>query len=326
MTSHDNQAFLNEELKYVREKLTEILKGTEIVACHIAMVQVKIKRTKYKQTVAHFQFPKDYPQSAILIELKSKTLSEKLLNKLVEICDQEAKKHISSPQKFLDENFFSICSDEINYIKKNLINPEKDELKIKSKSGTLSFNINQDKFYMTFKIFVPDNYPGEPVRIEETASNFPGYLRKVFLSQAEEIARKCVSKPLKRNSKTPPFEPKSSLQPVVEFLVNECIKRYPKESCPLCHKQVLPEKPEDVIKDTSHPNHLERVYCSHIYHFGCLDKYMKTPPFKDKKCPACKSIIYHEKWNVSAKVAEDRWAHKQAKQRELEEVVDFLAD
>lgn len=152
------------------------------------------RRTKYKQTVAHFQFPKDYPQSAILIELKSKTLSEKLLNKLVEICDQEAKKHISSPQvmqlylsgslpnylynslqlvpiitfikKFLDENFFSICSDEINYIKKNLINPEKDELKIKSKSGTLSFNINQDRFYMTFKIFVPDNYPGEPVRYD----------------------------------------------------------------------------------------------------------------------------------------------------------------
>lgn len=48
MTSHDNQAFLNEELKYVREKLTEILKGTEIVACHIAMVQVKIKYVKCK--------------------------------------------------------------------------------------------------------------------------------------------------------------------------------------------------------------------------------------------------------------------------------------
>lgn len=46
----------------------------------------------------------------------------------------------------------------------------------------------------------------------------------------------------------------------------------------------------------------------------------------DKKCPACKSVIYHEKWNVTPKVAEDRWAHKEAKQRELEEVVDFLGD
>lgn len=48
--------------------------------------------------------------------------------------------------------------------------------------------------------------------------------------------------------------------------------------------------------------------------------------FSDKKCPACKNVIYHEKWNITAKVAEDRWAHKQAKQRELEEVVDFMAD
>jgi acetyl-CoA carboxylase beta subunit len=48
--------------------------------------------------------------------------------------------------------------------------------------------------------------------------------------------------------------------------------------------------------------------------------------FPDKKCPACKSVIYHEKWNITPKVAEDRWAHKEAKQRELEEVVDFLAD
>ena len=45
-----------------------------------------------------------------------------------------------------------------------------------------------------------------------------------------------------------------------------------------------------------------------------------------KKCPACNNTIYHEKWNATPKLAEDRWAHKQAKQRELEEVVDFLGD
>ena len=80
-------------------------------------------------------------------------------------------------------------------------------------------------------------------RIEETSSNFPTYLRKVFLSQAEEIARKCVSKPLKKNPKAVPFEPKPSLQAVFEFLVNDCIRRYPTEVCPLCQQRTLPENP-----------------------------------------------------------------------------------
>ena len=56
------------------------------------------------------------------------------------------------------------------------------------------------------------------------------------------------------------------------------------------------------------------------------------PPFfpyfffhlEGKFCPTCGKQIFHEKFKVSAKVLEDRWAHKQAKQRELEEVVDFL--
>lgn len=45
-----------------------------------------------------------------------------------------------------------------------------------------------------------------------------------------------------------------------------------------------------------------------------------------KKCPACKQVIYHERWKVTPKLAEERWAHHEAKKRELSEVVDFLGD
>ena len=154
MASSCDQVFVNEELKYVREKLTELVEGTELIACHLALVQVKVKRTKYKQMTVHLQFSQDYPQSGILIELKSKTLSEKLLNKLVDICDQEMKKYagkqqivpvISFIKKFLDENPFCVCSEELNHIKKNIINAENDEFKVKTKSGIISVNINQDR-------------------------------------------------------------------------------------------------------------------------------------------------------------------------------------
>lgn len=43
-----------------------------------------------------------------------------------------------------------------------------------------------------------------------------------------------------------------------------------------------------------------------------------------KKCPTCGQRIYHEKWGVSDKLAEERWAHQQARARELAEVEDFF--
>lgn len=45
-----------------------------------------------------------------------------------------------------------------------------------------------------------------------------------------------------------------------------------------------------------------------------------------KKCPGCGKRIYHDRWNITPKLAEDRWSHKEAKNRELSEVVDFLGD
>jgi len=43
-----------------------------------------------------------------------------------------------------------------------------------------------------------------------------------------------------------------------------------------------------------------------------------------KKCLKCGLRIYHDKWNISPQLAEERWAHKEAREREIEEVSDFL--
>lgn len=44
------------------------------------------------------QFSENYPTSAIVVELKSKTLPPRLLVKVTELCDQEAKKLLGKPQ------------------------------------------------------------------------------------------------------------------------------------------------------------------------------------------------------------------------------------
>ena len=56
------------------------------------------RRTKFKNVVVLLQFPEKYPTAAIIVELKSKTLPPRLLAKMTELCDQEAKKMLGKPQ------------------------------------------------------------------------------------------------------------------------------------------------------------------------------------------------------------------------------------
>ena len=48
---------------------------------------------------------------------------------------------------FLDENPFIACSDEIMYIKKELVS-EHDDLKLKQKAGIVSMTIRQQRFML----------------------------------------------------------------------------------------------------------------------------------------------------------------------------------
>lgn len=43
-----------------------------------------------------------------------------------------------------------------------------------------------------------------------------------------------------------------------------------------------------------------------------------------KKCLICHDRVSHDKYKLTPELAEARWAHQQARDRELEEVVDFL--
>lgn len=331
----ETQKAIENELEIVKKTLSEKVEGSEIISCHPVAVNVRITRTKFKNVIVLLQFPEQYPNNGILVELKSKTLPPRLLSKMMELCDQEAKKFLGKPQvipmlifvrRFLDENPLIACSDELQYIKSKLLS-DSDELKIKQKAGVLNIHINQDKYYLHVKITVPDDYHTAAIKIDLKDSNFPENLVRVFIGQAVDMARTCVEAPLRRKPKDPPFEPKPSLKLVCDFLVDQCARPCPKERCPICKKKALPEEPKEAVTEPTDHQYVERVYCNHLFHYGCLDKYMKTPPFQGgKKCPACKQVIYHDRWKVTPKLAEERWAHHEAKKRELSEVVDFLGD
>lgn len=64
-----------------------------------------------RQMTAVMQFLENYPTEPVVVELKSKTLTEKLLDGVVKVCDAEARKYIGQKQvgpKFL--LYLSLCA------------------------------------------------------------------------------------------------------------------------------------------------------------------------------------------------------------------------
>ncbi|XP_052811888.1 uncharacterized protein LOC128239326 [Mya arenaria] len=308
------------------------IEGFTLVTCVAAQVRASYRKTDQKQVNVILQFPEGYPEEPVVSQLTSKTLAEKLLSGMVKMCDEEARSLVGQRQilpvmrfvrNFIISNPLCVCSEEIAAIKRDLIK-ENDKLKLKQDTSQVHMKIVQERYWMNLLVTVPDLYPTQQVSIEVAESNFPDLLKKFFVGQAVELARRCVQPPPKPKPKAPPFKPRPSLLEVCQFLVQDCVKRYPGENCPVCRERVMLRDPEAVAKDPK--KRVERVYCGHLYHHGCLAKYLKTPPFKDGKfCPDCGKQIFHDKWKVSPELAEARWAAKQARQRELAEVADFLS-
>ncbi|CAG5134157.1 unnamed protein product [Candidula unifasciata] len=325
----DCSAFLRAELEQVKKEVPRI-ENVKLIAAVPLLVRAEIKKTEHKQVAVTCMFQPAYPAEPLVTELRSKTLADRFLDGLAKVCDTEARKLKGKPQvlhvinfvkTFIEENTLCVCSEEISTIKR-LLTGDKDEIKLKQKASELVVKVHQEQYFLHIKISVPDNYPLVQITPELTEHNFPAFLYTHFKAQAAEIARRCVQPPLKKNPNQSPFVPKPSLLPTCEYLI-ECVKKYPLEKCQLCHERALPVDP--LTESTQRGRQIEKVYCGHLFHFMCLNKFMKTPPFAEgKQCPTCGKQIFHDKWKVSSEVMETRWAHKQARQRELEEVADFM--
>jgi hypothetical protein len=164
------------------------------------------------------------------------------------------------------------------------------------------------------------------VLLEVKETNFPRELMAVISGHVMERLRQCVEPPLHRKPTDPVFEPRPSLQLAVEYVVTECVRRYPLDKCSICDVTALPCDPQCVVGDENHPDYVYRIYCGHLYHRHCIEDYLKKPPFTGgKKCLVCGARVAHDKWNISPRLAEQRWAHHQARLREIDEVVDFLS-
>lgn len=162
-----HMGLIEDELSEVKRICERVIAGCKLVSCVKTMVRAEIRKTGFKTLVVCIQFPENYPGSPLLLELKSKTLSEKLLQRLTDVCEAELKKAPGKPQvlnllkflrAFLDENPLSCCFDEINFLKQKF-DSGTDELKLKQKNSSIGLKLAQGKYLLNAKIAVPDNYP-----------------------------------------------------------------------------------------------------------------------------------------------------------------------
>lgn len=192
------------------------------------------------------------------------------------------------------ENPLCIVYDEIAAIK-SLLRPNNNstsdngDLKCFQKSSSVSLTVTGGDYYFKTKFNVPETYPMNSIDWSEYKSNLPVTLLRFLNGQAKEIARKCVERPLRLSEKEM-FVPKPSLLKTLKFIVEASID-FHDELCPVCEEKVLPQNSANVEISDASDEYVERVYCGHIYHQGCLKRFMREPPFPagGKLCPAKKA-------------------------------------
>lgn len=359
------------EIEEIKKICENVVPNSKIIACNEQIVRIDISSNEFhRQITVVCRFPKEYPKQVILIELKSKTLSSKFLDALASLAEKRVADSCGKPQillvlrfieQYLKENPLCICFDEIQQLRKELGKEAKSEqLKLKQKSTTVILTATGGKYFYKTSAYIPEEYPLKCVDLQQQETNLPNVLLRYLNGQSREIARQCVEPPLillKDPKNAANFQPAPSLYKALKFCI-EATRDFHNEICPICDAKVLPENPADVETNDSTDNFVERVYCGHLFHQGCLKLYLQEPPFPKggKLCPAkqrhtrsdakyykgsggsgskqptvgidtggeCGIRLAHDRWVVNVKVAETRWAQKQARERELEEVVDFL--
>lgn len=292
--------------------------------------------------------PENYPTEALLIELKSQTLHQKVLENFEKTFEAYAKQNlIGKPQiiqlvkyaaKTLEENPLCVCYEEVIRLRQS----QSAEIRLKQKKASLKFRANGGKYSFGLTIQVPEDYPNSRPTWDSYDTNFPSVIYRFLDGQAREIVRRCIEPPLRTTPNA--FKITPSLFRALNF-VTQAVHDFNQECCPVCNCPCLPEDPKNVeLKDTEEL-YVERAYCGHLYHAKCLKKYFSEPPFPEggKLCAAtskharpdgpgkaprssdgCGQRLLHDKWALDPKKAEQRWAHKKARDRELEEIVDFL--
>lgn len=308
--------FVAEELRTIRETLP----ASVIRAAVPSLVQLEISRGSHARLVLQAHFPSTYPQGTLSTQLKSSTLPVTALKRLEQLADSAAAERASLGQtavlhvhaqltRVVQRNMLLVAYDEVRALRSRFSTPAVS-IETRDAKGDVRVSVSCANYFTLGVFTIPQAYPKEPCSFVVECSDCPPSLVTIFNAMTCEVGRKLI-----RPSPSQPPVVVHTLEPMVRFFVDKLAGRYPTETCQMCKRRMLPEVATDVSIPRPKPARIVRVYCSHLYHGGCLQKFLETPPFDKGKCcpsPGCGKRIFHQKFKTAANVdlAEQRWAHK----------------
>lgn len=171
--------FIDHEIFEVSKRCHNVVPRSKLVTCQPSLVRVDIQHTALHLLSVILRFPSDndYPQRALLVELKSKTFSAQLLNGITALCERRARELLGRAQiievlqcchRYLDENPLCIVYAEVANIRALLLagsgTSELGELKLRQKQSIVSLVARGGSYEFRVKVTVPPDYPASCVR------------------------------------------------------------------------------------------------------------------------------------------------------------------
>lgn len=187
---------IREDHAFIKEYLTP----AAVITLSKEFVTLVIIRTQYARVQLRVRYTENYPDELPTVELSSPTLPLPLLQNKEKECLDSARPLLGQSQiraiyepiyKFIHTNMFIPCWKEMKQL--TTLCEGKGKLGADEKEGTVVMRLVCGEYKHVVKLKVPFNYPEEGVKIEFPTSNFPDDIRYMFLSQAEDIVRRCVA-------------------------------------------------------------------------------------------------------------------------------------
>lgn len=319
MSSPDRDAVIAAELQSIRDAVP----AASVRAAVPGLVQLEIARSAHARLILQAHFPSTYPATALSVFLKSGTLPVSALKRLEQFADSAARERAldglpavlfvhERVARVVERNLLLLAFDDVRALRTRYATPANFSVRIDTRDakGEVTVSVVCANYSTIGRFTVPPEYPAKECAFEIDSSDVPPSLRTIFAAMTRETGRKLIKPDPKKSAVVVP-----TLRPMVTFFVDELAGRYPREKCQMCSRRMLPEVSADISIPRPKPARIIRLYCSHLFHSGCLAKYLETPPFDEGKvCPSpgCGKRIYHQKFKTAGnvKLAEKRWAQK----------------
>jgi hypothetical protein len=158
------------------EEVKTALDASTLETATADFIVCKFARTHFNSLKLRLMFPKDYPSSALLVEITSNVLPTGLLKKMTKQCDVEAAKHVGGKQimPVIELVRSTIDNSRMLYAFKEVRETAQlmqghGTMTVLDTKGVVKLRIEAPplgNYFLEVSLMVPENYPVDAIEIK----------------------------------------------------------------------------------------------------------------------------------------------------------------